>query len=91
MSISKSGLHRDSSTYIRARAEYVDGSRICYTWPCGHQRTQVLMGGPRGHKKPVHPEMVKKLAHYWSGPGGVGVPMCRTCKRKGLTGREVRP
>ena len=81
---------KDSNAYIRASAEYVGGSRVKYTWPCGHSRTKTLTSGPRGHKRPLHPAMAKKLAHYW-GPlpeGGVGVPMCQTCKRKGLTGRE---
>lgn len=73
---------------VRARAEYLGGSRVKYVYPCGHYRTETLTQGgpgPRG-REPMMPAMVKKLARYWG--DGVNVKPCTTCARKQRGGRS---
>lgn len=63
----------------RARGEYLGGSDVKYTWPCGHWRRETVLNGapgPRG-KKPMEPNMVRFLARYWH--QGVQVGPCPTC------------
>ena len=73
---------RPTTRTVRAHAEYVDGSTVRYTYPCGHFRNEVLLNGAPGNrgKQPMEPVMVKKLAKYWS--QGVNVPPCPTCARR---------
>lgn len=68
---------------VRAEAEYLGESRVRFTFPCGHFRTETLMVPARGGgKQPMSPAMVRKLAAYW-GPGQqVAVSECLTCAKK---------
>lgn len=68
----------------KVKAEYLEGSRVRFLWPCGHTRTETLMVGPKGRgsrrlRKPMAPEIVRKLVHYWNRAGGVNSPSCPTC------------
>lgn len=79
--------------YEKAFAEYLGGSRVRYTWKCGHSRVETLMVGPKGRggaqfRRPMAPEMVAKMAHYWGHRHDDGSPMftlsagpCPTCIR----------
>lgn len=79
----------------RVRAEYIEGSTVRYTWPCGHTQHETLMIGPKGRgskpfRKPMAPDMVRKLVNYWNGTGGVNSPACPTCSRNAKRQREGR-
>ena len=81
-----SRLH-NAITGPRAKGEYLGGSRVRYTWPCGHSRSETLMVGPKGRgsrglRKPMSPAMAAKLASYWGGVSGVQAGRCPTCRRK---------
>lgn len=65
---------------VRAKARYTIGSNVQYIYPCGHYRVETLMVGPKGHRTPMEPSMVRRLAFYWR--NGVNVPPCPTCERK---------
>jgi hypothetical protein len=79
--------------YEKAFAEYLGGSRVRYTWKCGHTKTETLMVGPKGRgsrglRKPMSPDMVKKMAAYWGHRDTDGRPIytlnagpCPTCLR----------
>lgn len=70
----------------RAVGEYVDGSRVRITWPCGHSRVETLYVGPKRrtrvgvvrktaarcgkHQRPMPPEHVRMLARYWRAANG---------------------
>lgn len=76
--------------YEKARGEYLGGSRVRYTWPCGHQHSEIVMVGPKGRgsrglRRPMAPELVQKLARYWgersdgSPHYGLNAGPCPTC------------
>lgn len=52
--------------YVRADCEYLGGSRVKYTYPCGHTRTETVTVGRGRLKRTLSPDMVAKLARYWS-------------------------
>jgi len=68
---------------VRGTAEYLGGTLVRYTWPCGHTQTQDHSKGP------VHKRLsafgCKFLAKYWAGSQGVILPACRTCAKKTRT------
>ena len=37
----------------RSKVVARDGNKLTYRWPCGYERTEVLMQGPKGHKQPA--------------------------------------
>jgi hypothetical protein len=65
----------------RAKVVSIDGNRLTYRWPCGHERTEVLMQGPRGLRKPASDETAAFFAKYWA--QGVTYE-CPRCRRKAL-------
>jgi hypothetical protein len=71
----------------RIPVEYLGGSTVKYTWPCGHTKTEVLMIGPKtglGAKKmqrPMSPDLLAKFVPYWNRAGGVSMPACPKCER----------
>lgn len=75
----RDAARRESNT-PRASAEYVDGARVKFTFPCGHYRTETLLLGPRGHRRPMSPAAAKQLASYWGDGGGVAAGSCPTCR-----------
>lgn len=70
-----------AAIHPRASAEYLDGSRIRFTWPCGHRRTVDFSKRPLA--KRMGPEGSRLMARWWSGAGGgVNAGPCPTCVRK---------
>lgn len=68
----------------KVKAEYLDGSRVRWTWPCGHNRVETLKIGPKGRgskrfQRPMAPELLRKLVPYWNQAGGINSPSCPTC------------
>lgn len=54
-----------------------DGNKLTYRWPCGYERTEVLMTGPRGMRKPMSDEMVAFFSRYWAQGVTYECPRCR--------------
>jgi hypothetical protein len=65
---------------IRGTAEYVGGTSIRYTWPCGHTQTQDHSKGPV--TKRFGAWACQFYVRYWAGSGGVNLPLCKRCARK---------
>lgn len=61
----------------RARVIARDGNKLTYRWPCGYERTEVLMTGPRGMRKPMSAEMVAFFSRYWAQGVTYECPRCR--------------
>jgi hypothetical protein len=61
----------------RAKVIARDGNNLTYRWPCGYERTEVLMNGPRGRRRPVSPDMVAFFARYWAQGVTYECPRCR--------------
>ena len=65
--------------YVRGTAEYLGGTRVRFTWPCGHTQTQDFSKGP------VHRRMsefgCRFLTKYWQGTQGVNLSPCKRCAR----------
>jgi len=57
--------------------EYLGESKIKFTCPLGHVTSENILVGPRGHKTPMNPVMVKKLAYYWKDRVSY---RCKKCK-----------
>lgn len=63
---------------IRGKAEHLGGTKVRYTWPCGH--TQV-----RDHSKGPVPKRIGELGlrfltRYWNN-SGVNLPLCKKCNK----------
>ncbi len=69
----------------RAKVVSVEGNTLTYRWPCGYERAEVLMNGPRGLRRAVSPEMAAFFCRYWS--QGVTYE-CPRCRRRAMM--EVR-
>jgi hypothetical protein len=67
-----SGLKRINPYPNRARAEYMGGTKIRLTWPCGTKRTKDYSKGPVA--KRVGEWGCKFYANYWNRSGGVTAP-----------------
>lgn len=65
----------------KAKAEHVSGTRVKYTWPCGHYRTEDLNSErrPLARRVPTE-EGVRILSRSWG--DGVYVEACPTCAKK---------
>jgi hypothetical protein len=64
--------------YVRGTAEYLGGTRVRFTWACGHTETKDFSKGPI--TKRVGEAGCKFLARYWSrSGGGVNLKPCRRC------------
>ena len=61
----------------RAKVIARDGDKLTYRWPCGYERTEVLMQGPRGARKPMSAEMIAFFSRYWSQGVTYECPRCR--------------
>ena len=61
----------------RAKVIARDGNKLTYRWPCGYERTEVLMNGPRGLRRPMSPGMVSFFSRYWSQGVTYECPRCR--------------
>lgn len=72
----------------KVKVEYLEGSTVRYTYPCGHTRKETIMIGPksgRGWKKlqrPLGPDLLKKMVPYWNSAGGLSMTECPICKRR---------
>lgn len=66
----------------RAKVIAIDGNKLTYRWPCGYERTEVLMNGPRGLRRPMSPGMASFMARYWSQGVNYECPRCRRRAKK---------
>ena len=65
--------------YLRGTAEYLGGTRVRFTWPCGHTQVKDFNTGPI--PKRIGSAGCKFLARYWShSGGGVNLPRCPRCR-----------
>ena len=60
----------------RGSCVYRGGSRVRWLWPCGCRKTEIVLIGPRGCRKPMAPELLAKLEPYWRS-AGVNLPPCK--------------
>lgn len=69
----------------RAKVIASDGGNLTYRWPCGYERTEPLMQGPRGMKRPAPAAVVALFSRYWANGVTYECPRCRraAAKRKG--------
>lgn len=65
----------------RARVIARDGNKLTYRWPCGYEKTEVLMQGVPGMKKPASDDTAAFFARYWR--QGV-IYECPRCRRRAL-------
>lgn len=67
---------------VSPRAQVIGriGNKLTYQFPCGHERTEVMMVGPRGGRKPADEWTMKFFERYWGGGQGV-VYQCPQCLR----------
>lgn len=76
-------MPKTSSTmkYGRGTAEYLGGTRIRFTWPCGHKRTQDYSKGRVSRR--MGESGCRWMASWWSAEkGGVILGPCpRGCSR----------
>jgi hypothetical protein len=72
----------------RARVIARDGNKLTYRWPCGYERTEVLMQGPGRLRQPASPDMVAFFARYWA--QGVTYE-CPRCRRAALKAKKQNP
>ena len=66
----------------RAKVIARDGNKLTYLWPCGYERAEVLMAGPRGMRKPMSAEMVAFFSRYWAQGVTYECPRCRRAALK---------
>jgi len=71
------GLQGSRNGAGRAKVIARDGSKITYRWPCGYERTEVLMQGVGKLKRPMSPDMVAFFSRYWSAGVTYECPRCR--------------
>lgn len=70
---------------IRPRAFVAShqGHLFTFRWPCGYQRTEPFLVGPKGHQKPAGAAQVAFHAKYWREGQGVSYE-CPRCRRAAL-------
>jgi hypothetical protein len=66
----------------RARVVRRDGNRLTYRWPCGYEKTEVLMQGPGRLRRPAPPDVVAFFSRYWSDGVTYECPRCRRAAMK---------
>jgi uncharacterized Fe-S cluster-containing protein len=71
----------------RAKVIARDGNKLTYRWPCGYERTEVLMQGVGRLKKPMGDSMIAMFARYWA--QGVTYE-CPRCRRLALAAAKKR-
>ena len=68
------------SMNVRGNAEYLGGTRVRFTWPCGHTQTQDFSKGPM--TKRMGASACRFMSHWWSkSSGGVYLKPCRRCSK----------
>jgi hypothetical protein len=70
----------------RAKVVGRDGNKLTYRWPCGYEKTEVLMHGPGRLRKPAPADLVAFFARYWA--QGVTYE-CPRCRRKSLAEKRM--
>jgi hypothetical protein len=76
--------------YVRGSAEYLGGTRVRFTWPCGHTETKDFSTGPV--TKRIGAGGVRFLSRYWGkDQGGVNLPPCRRCVRPSASRARREP
>ena len=61
----------------RSKVVARDGNKLTYRWPCGYERTEVLMQGPKGHKQPAPLQVVEMFSRDWANGVTYECPRCR--------------
>jgi hypothetical protein len=54
-----------------------DGNKLTYRWPCGYEKAEVMMTGPRGMRQPMSADMVAFFSRYWAQGVTYECPRCR--------------
>jgi hypothetical protein len=61
----------------RAKVIGSDGNKLTYRWPCGYEKTEMLMVGPGRLRKPADAGLVKFFVRYWGSGVTYECPRCR--------------
>lgn len=61
----------------RAKVIARDGNKLTYRWPCGYEKTEVLMVGKGRLRKPLSTDMVAFFSRYWENGVTYECPRCR--------------
>jgi hypothetical protein len=80
--LTQCGLQGSRDGAGRAKVIARDGNRLTYRWPCGYERTEVLMNGVGKLKRPMSPDMVAFFSRYWSQGVTYECPRCRRAAMK---------
>lgn len=59
-----------------------DGNRLTFRWPCGYERTEVVMLGPAKLRRPMSDSQAAFFAKYWANGVTYECPKCRKCANK---------
>jgi len=70
----------------RAKVIAINGNKLTYRWPCGYEKTEVLMVFPGRLRKPADYWQVKFFSRYWA--DGVTYE-CPRCRRHALKKRKA--
>lgn len=65
----------------RAKVVGRTGNKLTYLFPCGHKRTEVMMVGPAGARKPADEGTMRFFERYWGEGQGVSY-QCPKCLRE---------
>lgn len=60
----------------RAKVIARDGSTLTYRWPCGYEKTEVMMIGPGRLRRPADEATMKFFARYWANGVTYQCPRC---------------
>jgi hypothetical protein len=69
-------------TIKRAIVIAQDGNKLTYRWPCGFEKTETLMAGPRGMRRPASEWQVKFFSRYWADGVSYPCPKCKKAKKQ---------
>lgn len=76
-------MNTTCGTIRRAIVIARDGNRLTYRWPCGFEKTETLMSGPRCLRRPASEWEVKFFARYWADGVNYPCPRCTKAQKPG--------